>query len=347
MSVKLKMNEIIFIGNFLSRHGINPTYTESLVTHLKQTGMQIRTASDKKNIVIRLIDMTLITLKARPYKSIIIIDLYSGKRALIYAQWIGYICRKKKVSYCVVLHGGNLPAILKNNPRKISHLLAGAKKIISPSAYLAKEFSSYLQIQIIPNAIDVEKYHFELKKEIKPRILFLRSFHKLTRPQDALFTLKELLPTFPDACLTMAGGDEDGTLAECKELISNLHLDEQIRITGKLSKEEIYHLSNEHDIFLHTMEIDNMPITILEAMALGLCIVATEVGGIPFILENNKNAQIVKVGDVEGMVKAIKKYLTNYRYSLAISEQARQDVEKYDWKNILPKWIRLFNEVNL
>jgi glycosyltransferase involved in cell wall biosynthesis len=314
---------------------------------LKQTGMHIRTASNKKNIITRFFDMTWITLEARPHKSIVIIDLYSGKRALIYAQWVGYICRIRKVSYCVVLHGGNLPETLRNKAEKINKLLLGAKRIIAPSEYLATEFNQFSNIQTIPNAIDVNKYQYIPKTKIQPRILFLRTFHKLTRPQDAIYCLNDLLPFFPDIHMTMAGGDEDGTLAECKEIISNLHLNDHIVITGKLSKQLIYNLSLHHDIFLHTMQIDNMPITILEAMALGLCIVATNVGGVPYILEQDKTAQLVNPGDIPSMVNAVNRYLLEPEYAYRIQKNARAEVQKYSWNLILPLWLNMFEELSL
>ena len=288
--------------------------------------------------------MTLAVLGAKRGNSIIVIDLYSGKRALIYAQWIGYICRTRKIQYFVVLHGGNLPEVLKNEPYKLENLLINSTRIVAPSAYMATKFSKFPNVQTIPNAINVNDYLYISRERVYPRILFLRSFHKLTRPKDAIYCLQKLLESFPNIRMTMAGGDEDGTLGECINIIADLHLEKNIDIVGKLSKQQIYQLSNNHDIFLHTMQIDNMPITLLEAMALGLCIVATDVGGIPYIFENNKTAQLVNVGDVNGMANAIKKYLLETEYAHDIRNNAREEVKKYSWERVIPYWLHLLRK---
>ena len=69
-------------------------------------------------------------------------------------------------------------------------------------------------------------------------------------------------------------------------------LNQKIEFVGYLRKIEWLELARDHDIFINTSTIDNMPVSILEMMALGLPIISTNVGGIPFILESRKKLTV-------------------------------------------------------
>lgn len=271
----------------------------------------------------------------------VVVDLYSGPNAIIYAQIICILAEFFKLPYVIVLHGGGLPNLIKNDPRKLRRLLIKAQSVIATSNFLAKEFSYIRTIDVIPNAIEIELYRYQEKEKIFPRLLFLRSFHKWTRPQDAILCLNEVKKDCPDATLTLAGWDEDGSLGECIQLVNNLYLNDSVNFVGKLPKSKIYDLSLDHDIFLHTMLVDNLPITLLEAMALGLSIVATDVGGISSVLTHQETAMLVNPGDFKEMAGAVVFYLTHQEKAALMRKQARAIVEKFSWSNILPMWINL------
>ena len=94
------------------------------------------------------------------------------------------------------------------------------------------------------------------------------------------------------------------------KLSKKYKLIQKVKFMGYLRKFEWLEITRDHDIFINTSTIDNMPVSILEMMALGLPIISTNVGGIPFILKGKKNSLLVDNNDCKSMASSIK-YLIN------------------------------------
>ena len=76
-------------------------------------------------------------------------------------------------------------------------------------------------------------------------------------------------------------------------------------------------------------------------MALGLPVVSTNVGGIPFLLEQNVNALLVDDDDVDGMTNQIKHLFTEPNLALNLSKKGKELVESFDWEIVKKEWIEL------
>ena len=83
-----------------------------------------------------------------------------------------------------------------------------------------------------------------------------------------------------------------------------------------------------YDIFINTTNYDNHPVTLLEAMALGLPIVSTNAGGIPSLITHDKTAKLVQKNDVNSMVSCIIEYLSNDSERIEITSNALKLIEK-------------------
>ena len=114
--------------------------------------------------------------------------------------------------------------------------------------------------------------------------------NKSYNPIMAVRVLNVLKEKYSNSTLTMVGPDKDGTLEECRVLATDLELNGSIDFKGYMKKNDWINIAKDFDIFINTTNFDNMPVSIIEAMALGLPIVSTNVGGIPYLLENKKNA---------------------------------------------------------
>ncbi len=141
----------------------------------------------------------------------------------------------------------------------------------------------------------------------------------------------------------MVGPDKDGTLQECQELSKKYNLDNKVRFTGYLIKREWIKIAKIHDIFLNTSNIDNMPISILEIMAMGIPIISTNVGGVPYMLSSKNNALLVDPNDIEQMVYYINFLIKNPSYASKLSMNAFQDSKQYSIDSIFPKWEKIIN----
>ena len=115
----------------------------------------------------------------------------------------------------------------------------------------------------------------------------------------------------------------------------------EIIFTGKFSKQEWIELSKDYNVFMNTTHFDNRPVSVIEVMALGLPVVSTNVGGIPYLLEQNVNALLVEVDDVDGMTNQIKLLFTEPNLTLNFSKKEKKSVESFDWEIVKKEWIEL------
>ncbi|WP_317039847.1 glycosyltransferase family 4 protein [Cochleicola gelatinilyticus] len=215
---------------------------------------------------------------------------------------------------------------------------------VSPSLFLKEMFQKrgYNNVIFIPNSIELEKYPFLLRKAYPPKLLWVRSFSEIYNPMLALKVLKQLVENGIAASLCMIGPEKDGSLMKCKAFAEAENL--PVIFTGKLTKEEWITRSKESTIFLNTTFYDNMPVSVIEAMALGLPVISTNVGGIPFLIQTKINGLLVPPDNTEAMISAITHLTTNPEDAMQIATNARKIVEDFDWINVKQKWMKVLNE---
>ena len=337
---------ILYIGNKLSKHGYTPTCIDTLGPQLSNL-YEIKMISDKKNKIFRLIDIVYNIVRYRNQTKLILIDTYSTSN-FYFALISSALARTFKISYIPILHGGNLPTRIKKSTKLSNFIFKNAFINISPSKYLQEYFKNNgYKVKYIPNNIDLSEYEFKLRENIKPKLLYVRAFHKIYNPFMAIEVFNKLLKKYPDAELCMVGPDKDGTLEEVKDLARSYNILEKIKITGKLAKNEWIELSKEYDIFINTTNFDNQPVSIIEAMSLGFPIISTNAGGLPYLIDNNKTGIIVNKKDISSMLKNIIKILENNHYAKELSTNAREASTEFNWIEIEKKWKNIFNDIKL
>lgn len=334
------MKHLLYIGNKLAVHGNTATSIETLGSFLELEGYHLTYASSKKNKIARLLDMVFVTIQSSKKIDYVLIDVYSTQN-FWYAVLISQLCRILNLKYIAKLHGGALPNRLKLSPLLCDLIFKNAYKITAPSKYLLEVFQLKYSSNLIyiPNTLEIAKYEF-LNREIQhPKLLWVRSFSKIYNPKMAITVFSELKKEFPNAELCMVGPDKENLIEECKAYATSLNV--AVTFSGKLSKEEWITLSKNYTVFINTTHFDNTPVSVIEGMALGLPVVSTNVGGIPFLLEANKNALLVNDNDVEAMVDAIKLLVTDVNLASTIVQNARDYVEEFDWEKVKYKWFEI------
>ena len=330
---------ILYIGNDLTKSTRYTTTMDTLSYLLCDTGYIICKSSSKQNKVLRLLDMCIAVVHLRNKLDYVFIDTYSTSN-FYYALFTSQLCRFFKLKYLPILHGGNLPYRLKKYPKFSSLVFNNSYKNIAPSGYLKYEFEQKgFKTVLIPNVIPIHQYPFKERKKIAPKLLYVRAFAEIYNPTLVIEVLKELKNSYPKAILCMIGPDKDGTLEDVKQLINKYHLNESVEITGVLSKKEWHKKSENYDIFINTTNVDNTPISVIEAMALALPVVSTNVGGMPYLIQHNEDGVLVEKNNPSAMTTEICKIVEENKYSLAIN--ARKKVENFDWNIVQSKWIEI------
>ena len=334
---------LLYIGNKLAVHGKNPTAIDELSTKLEAEGYAVITASSKQDKIFRLLDMVFTTVQNRNRVELVLIDTYSTQN-FYFAVIIAALCRFFKLPYIPILHGGNLPSRLKNSKRLCKTLFGKALTNVAPSKYMIRQFQTagFQNITYIPNTLEIKKYPFQLRKSITPKLLWVRSFSEIYNPLLALETVEILKKKGMDVSLCMVGPDKDGSLQRCKKIAAELQL--PITFTGMLKKKEWIALSKDFDIFINTTNFDNMPLSVMEAMALGMPVVSTNVGGLPFLIENNVNGLLIPPNNPGAFVNAIEAICSNDVKARELAKNARLQTEGFDWEKVKQRWIKLLND---
>lgn len=340
------MKRIIYVDNFLLNHGHTPTTGLNLINNFKTEGYKVIHTSNKNNKILRLLDMVFTIFRHRK-NAIVLIATYS-ELAFYFASICALTCRLLNIQYIPTLHGGHLPRRIKKSPNLSKMYFGNSYTNVAVSGYLGSLMKSNgWKCVEIPNNIPIKNYPFRQRDNIGPKLFWVRSFHENYNPQLALHILHKLLQKYPDATLTMVGPDkDDDSLAKCRQLAIQLNIADKVIFTGLMTQKEWIAMSSSFDIFINTTNIDNLPVSVIEAMALGMVIISTSVGGVPFLIENEINGLLVSPNNVDAFLSAIEKVLTEKSFAFHLSKNARQKAEKYDWKNVKLLWKDLFYTVS-
>ena len=339
---------LCFVGPML---GVNPgwvtTQGEILADLLGEAGYGVRVTSHIPARLPRLADTLRSLVAWRSEIDLVVHQVFSGP-AFAVTDAASLLCRALRLPQIYVLRGGALPEFAADRPGWVRRVMGRAAVIIAPSAYLARVFGRFPElaprIRVIPNILDLVKYSYHHRSTVAPRLLWMRTFHDVYHPEMAVETLAELRHTHPEATLTMAG-QEKGLIDAVRALAQARGLAEAVRFPGFLGPDDKAREFAAHDIYLNTNRVDNMPVSVLEAGAFGLPVIATAVGGIPDLLTPDETALLVPDGDAAAMADAVRRLLAEPALAARLSAQGRALAESCGWDAVRPQWAALFQEV--
>lgn len=219
-----------------------------------------------------------------------------------------------------------------------------ADRIVVPSGYLVEVFGRFgLHSRAIANFVDLDRLPYRRRAALTSRFLSNRNLEPLYNVACTIRAFAKVQERVPEAILTIAG---DGSQrAELESLVETLKL-RNVNFVGRVNPENIGVLYDTHDIYLNSPNIDNMPLSIVEAFACGLPVVSTDAGGIPFVVENGVNGTLVKSGDADAMADAVLRLLGAPAIADEMAMRARQECEtRYVWRAVRRDWESLYLEL--
>jgi glycosyltransferase involved in cell wall biosynthesis len=141
----------------------------------------------------------------------------------------------------------------------------------------------------------------------------------------------------------MLGNKDEYYYKEVKDYIENNKMQEFVFVHDKCTRDEWVELSINYDIMISNPFIDNTPVSLIEGMALGMCIVCTNVGGIPFLIEDRKHGILINNDSSDDLVTAINNLLNDPDLVVSLSQNGREKAEKHSWNLIKSQWLNLIN----
>jgi glycosyltransferase involved in cell wall biosynthesis len=255
------------------------------------------------------------------------------------AVWIAWL---RNTPVIVNYRGGEAGAYLARSIRWIRPTLNRSDYIVVPSGFLQGVFRGFgIDTETIPNIIDPSRFEFCAARasrcKLGPHLVVTRNLESIYGVETAIHTAKILSAEMPGLRLSIAG--EGPQREQLQELVRQLGLDQVVKFTGKLTPEQIASLYLEADIMLNPTTVDNMPNSVLEALASGIPVITTDVGGIPYMVEDGETALMVKVGDAEGMAHRVRRLLNEPGLFARLVENGKQQVLAYTWSEVKQKWL--------
>ncbi len=191
-------------------------------------------------------------------------------------------------------------------------------------------------IVVVPNGINLKEYtgdpSVQKVKGDEKRILFVGRLHPVKGVRYLLQAMKIVYEKMPDAKLILVGDGEERELLE--KLADNLEIRECVEFAGRVPHERVQDYMNQAEVFVLPSLSEGFPVTILEAMACGLPVVATRVGGLPDVIEDGVNGYLVKAKEPSEIAEALLKLLQDEQLWETISKTNKQKVNDYSWERV-------------
>lgn len=240
-------------------------------------------------------------------------------------------------------HSGEAEDHLSRWRRSAIPTIRIADKLIVPSPYLVRTFAKAgLRASPIFNLIELDQFPFRERPALRPVFLSNRNFEKHYGVDLVLRAFAIIQKRIPESRLIIAGDGPERTSLE--ELARDLNL-QNAEFTGRVGHERIVELYDSADIFLNGSEIDNQPLSLLEAFACGLPVVTTDAGGIPDMVVPGKTALVVPRGEYEQLAASALYLLDDSVLAQSIIQQAREECRKYQWDAVRNQWLNEYYEL--
>jgi glycosyltransferase involved in cell wall biosynthesis len=214
-------------------------------------------------------------------------------------------------------------------------------RIIVPSRYLQQIFMRCgYRAQVIQNVVDMSRFRFRRRSPIRPRLLCTRNLEPLYRVDVVLRAFALVRDRFREATLTVAGyGSEERRL---RRLAASLG-ERGIRFAGRVEPDRIPLLYDDADIFVNASEIDNQPVSVLEAFAAGLAVVSTAAGDIGNMLHQGKIGCLVPRSDPRAMATAVIALAEDPERAAGMTTAAHEAVQRYSWSRVREQWANAYS----
>jgi L-malate glycosyltransferase len=279
------------------------------------------------------------------------------------AYWIGQIARENNSAYVFTSHTPNIPTtgMIKGiiNPIRFfksinTYLLR--KSILEGDIVVAySQFSRNLilkgfadpgcnTVKVVPPGVESSWFDVERKLSTGARLLFWGRLEDEKGLPELFIALKEVTKKIKQIKLILVG--EGSQLKEYKNLVVSLGLTEHVEFKGWLDAREIQNLTTQSDLGLFPSRIESFGLSVIEAMAAGLPVIAANGGAVPENIKDGVTGTLIPVHDSNALAKAIISALENPKYIRNLAETAKKQVrEKFSWDKTADSMIDIYTSV--
>jgi glycosyltransferase involved in cell wall biosynthesis len=260
-----------------------------------------------------------------------------------------------RVPYVIHLHDGRLPAFRRDCGAMtlawLRFILRKAARVVVLTRRWREEVHAIepqASTTIIGNPVPVPASLAPLARPAR-KLLFLAWLHRDKGILDLIAALPHILRRVPGTELVIAGGGSVGcqTPEQLKQLAGALGVEHALRFAGWVDGARKQELLREADVFVLPSYCEALPVGVLEAMAAGVPVVASCVGGIPDVITDQVSGLLVEPGEPRALAQAIVAILTDEALRQRLREAAHRDVKRYSVDAVLAEVESLYRELGV
>ncbi|HEU4372515.1 MAG TPA: glycosyltransferase family 4 protein [Telluria sp.] len=258
------------------------------------------------------------------------------------AIWIG---RLRGCPVVVNYRGGEADAFMQKAQSWVRPSMLRADAVIVPSGFLEHVFGKYgVATTVVPNIINLERFSAAPAAAAGPlRVLVARNLEPIYDNETALRAFAIVLAQLPDARLVVAGS---GPLrASLEQLAASLGIAASVEFTGRVDNAGMAALYRGADLMLNPSTVDNMPNSVLEALASGVAVVSTDVGGVPYLVEDGHTALLVPPRAPQAMADAMLRLAASPELASRLKANGLHYVQQYAWAGVRPRLLEVYRAV--
>lgn len=249
--------------------------------------------------------------------------------------------------------GGDAERFFARSFPVVEKSLRTAAAVVVPSDFLRGVFARHgVATDVVPNIVDLERFRPRSASsnggglvrrslgEGGPRLLIARHLEPIYDVETGLRAFQILRQRYPEAVLDVAGSGPDRERLE--RLSGELGLERSVRFLGQVENETMPSLYQSADIALNPSLVDNMPISLLEALASGVPVVSTSSGGIPAMVKAGEEAILVSPRDPDAMANAVVALWESPTLRSALREAGLRRASAFGWSSVREEWRRVY-----
>ncbi|MBN2009907.1 glycosyltransferase [candidate division KSB1 bacterium] len=319
-----------------------PNQTAILADYFENEGAHVIRTTTETKIVLKTISIIKAMIRFRNQYDIIQIQTTPSHGFIntLVAISLGKLFKKKVVSNYFTSAG---PDFLKRFRVWAVPVLNEADGIVVASDFVNSKLQALsIPTHRIPHLIDVSDWQTKIRTQFEPKLIWVKRFDPEAGPFTMLEAFRILKQKVPAASLVMVG---DGPLRElCLQYIDKNNI-KDIQLPGFVPRAKLQAYYDRADIFVLTSKNDNQPMTVLEAFACGLPVVATNVGGVPELVQHQKTGLLVHPDDSNGVVESVIYMLNNQTQTRTMCDTALKTLTKFQWNNLRKIWLEFFKKI--
>lgn len=321
---------VLLIANYSEICGGISSQVRLLWKCLNRTGIEADIFSTKGNPISRIKYFNVLANKAKEYD---VIHVHCCSYFGFYPAIVAFhAAKKQKQRLILTYHGGGGERFFNNFNWLVKKYFLRTDANIVLSGFLANVFDKFgYPYSVIPNILEQEEDVKFSRTNVSPKFISIRTLAPLYNIQCIVKAFETVKMELPEATLDILA--EGPCRQELEEYIANNDI-QGISFLGKVPNSDINKYMQNNDVFLSMPKIDNQPVSVLEAWRNGLLVISSNVGGVPFLVENGQTGVLVESDNPSALAKAMVEAVKNPSNSLRIMRNGHKALTKYKWENI-------------